>query len=108
MTAAEGRVEKIAVAKYSLPRRQGGTPKGWSMAKQKEGTELGHGWRLRSSNGEPADAMKAILKGIAAQAKEETLEFEADEKEVAAYWKEWGGAEHVDDIHHWLLALSQY
>lgn len=110
MPAKDGGTEKIAVARYSLPRRAGGAPRGWTLSRLEgdRGADMGHGWRLRTDGGDAAEAMKAILRGIAAQARGEQLEFGADEKEVCAYWKEWGGTEHVDDIHHWLLVLSQY
>lgn len=110
MPDQDGGQEKISVARYSLPRRQGGAPKGWEMVRRKEaaGADLGHGCWLVTAGGDAAEAMKAILRGIAAQTSSEKLEFGADEKEVSAYWKEWGGSERVDDIHHWLLALSQY
>ncbi|MRR08998.1 hypothetical protein EG831_02690 [bacterium] len=110
MPARNGEPVKIAVARYGLPRRQGVAPKGWTLSRTDgaEGADLGHGWKLKTAGGEAAEAMKAILRGIAAQARGEQLEFEADEAEVRAYWKEWGGTEHVDDIHHWLLVLSQY
>jgi hypothetical protein len=52
--------------------------------------------------------MKAILRGIVAQVGQEQIEFEADQSLVSAYWSEWGGAEKVEDIHQWLLALSKY
>jgi len=110
MPAKDGGPEKVAVARYALPRRPGGAPRSWMLARLEgvEGADLGHGWRLRTGGGEAAEAMKAILRGIAAQARNEQLEFEADEGEVRAYWKEWGGSDRAEDVHSWLQALAKY
>lgn len=109
MPAKDGGMEKVSLARYSLPRREGAIPKTWMVTRREvaKGAEIGHGWRLTAGSGEPSDAMKAILRGIVAQAGDEQIEFEADQSWVSAYWKEWGGAEKVEDIHQWLLALSK-
>jgi len=103
-------LEKTALARYAMPRKQGGTPKQWSFLRRSsgEGVPYPHGWLFTSKDGKAADAMQAILRGIAAQARDEKLEFEADENEICAYWKEWGGADRADDVHQWLEVLAQY
>ena len=103
-------LEKTALARYCLPRKQGGTPRRWSFLRRAsgEGQQYPHSWLFTAKEGKPADAMQAILRAIAAQARDEQLEFEADESEVCAYWKEWGGAERVNDVHQWLQVLAQY
>jgi hypothetical protein len=103
-------LEKTALARYGVPRKQGGVPKRWSFLRRAsgEGQQYPHGWLFTAHEGKPADAMQAILRAIAAQARDEQLEFEADENEICAFWKEWGGAERVDDVHQWLQVLAQY
>ncbi len=103
-------LQKTALARYAVPRKQGGLPKRWAFLRRAsgEGVQYPHGWLFTAKEGKPAEAMQAILRAIAAQARDEQLEFEADESEVCAYWKEWGGAERVDDINQWLQVLAQY
>ncbi|HTY08841.1 MAG TPA: hypothetical protein VMF29_06725 [Candidatus Edwardsbacteria bacterium] len=103
-------LEKTALARYAVPRKPGGLPKRWSFLRREsgEGIKFPHGWLLTAAEGKPSDAMQAILRGIAAQAREEKLEFEADDKELCAYWKEWGGADRADDVIQWLQTLAQY
>jgi hypothetical protein len=98
------------LAKYAIPRTPAGKPADWSFLRRTQGSGVAynHGWLFNCAQGQPSEAMAATLRAIAAQARDECLEFEAAGAEVCAYWKEWGGAEHAESIHLWLKELAQY
>jgi energy-coupling factor transporter transmembrane protein EcfT len=99
-----------SMAKYAFPRKPVGKPADWSFLRRTQGSGVAydHGWLFTCAEGQPSEAMAATLRAISAHARDECLEFEAAGTEVCAYWKEWGGAEHAEDIHLWLQELAQY
>jgi hypothetical protein len=108
--AKAGSLAAITLARYAIPRTPAAKPADWSFLRRADGAgvKYGHGWLFICAQGQPSEALAATLRAIAAQARDECLEFEAAGNEVRAYWREWGGAEHAENIHLWLKELAQY
>jgi hypothetical protein len=104
------KLEKETCTKYSLPRRVSGYPPKWRFfLRPIDGAvEYPNGWFFRASPDAPPPAeMNTVLREIADAVDEGFLEFEADAREVAAFWTEWGGVDEARRLHRWLQALGR-
>lgn len=94
--------------KYSLKRASMEQAVTWSFLQrsEKEGAQFPNNWLFASPASAPSPPLRRVLDQIAKEWREEYLEFEGNEKEVSAFWEEWGGAEVANKIYQYLLQLS--
>ncbi len=101
-------LEPHQCVRYSVARRATAPPAAWAFVQRSAAsdTRFPHGWRFEGPEAALTAPLRRVLETIAADWREELLEFEAPaDGWLHAYWEEWGGAEVAGRIVGYLEAI---
>lgn len=101
-------LEPHQCVRYSVTRRATAPPAAWAFVQRGAGSDarFPHGWRFEGPEAALTAPLRRLLGTIAADWREELLEFEATpDGWLHAYWEEWGGAQVAGRIVGYLQAI---
>jgi hypothetical protein len=101
-------LEPHQCVRYSVARRVTAPPPAWAFVQRGAGSDarFPHGWRFAGPEAALTAPLRRVLGTIAAEWREELLEFDAmADGWLHAYWEEWGGAHMAGRIVGYLEAI---
>ena len=101
-------LEPQECVRYSVARSPTAPPAAWTFVQRSAASDarFPHGWRFEGPEATLTAPLRRVLETIAADWREELLEFEATPGGwLHAYWEEWGGAQVADRIVGYLEAI---
>ena len=101
-------LEPHQCVRYSVARRSTAPAAAWGFVQRGIGSDarFPHGWRFEGREAALTAPLRGVLGTIAADWREELLEFEATpDGWLHAYWEEWGGAQVAGRVVGYLQAI---